>query len=67
MVRVQVKSSKENNLLKHAIARRKQRYLVAEVCAKEVYRNWLSEHEGDRIGARRIGYKAFIECLKRTK
>ena len=67
MVRVQVKSSKENNVLKHAIAPRKQRYLVAEVCAKEVYRKWLSEHEGDRIGARRVGYKAFLACLKRTK
>jgi len=66
MVRVQVKSSKENNLLKHTIAR-KQRYLVAEMYAKKVYRKWLSEHEGDRVGARHVGYKAFIECLKRTR
>ena len=64
---VKVKSCKEKNVLRRAIAPREERYLVAEVYAKEVYREWLSAHEGDRIGARRVGYKAFIECLKRTK
>lgn len=66
MVRVQ-KNSKENNLSEHAIVPRKQRYLVAEMYAKKVYRKWLNDHEGDRVGARHVGYKAFIEYLKRTR
>lgn len=64
---VKVKICKEKNVLRCAIAPREERYLVAEVYAKEVYRKWLSSHEGDRIGARLVGYKAFLACLKRTK